>query len=263
MTTQLSPVTTRQSLPPRKERVDTMARQIDAYTTKEVLTTSLPETMDRSKLMPAPFKYKQEIAAELDDVFKNRPDLIERVLDPQGEDNRLSKPTTFILSTNKKTNVRNGSSFTAGLATSQHEIYLHKAAADRNRKNRRDGKDVIVHEFVHQLDRSNRIDGLLPGISPQQKQLFEQGRARLFDKHDAKFAKKYDAEERAKIRKDPKHPWWMKQSIKGIDNYTFFNNKEFLASSVEVFKDKPELLKKESPELLRFYEDYFQLDSGV
>lgn len=110
----------------------------------------------------------------------------------------------------------------------------------RSAHNIRDGKNLVLHEFAHQLDQE---DGRGDGVP-----IFEQ---------ESKYTTWAEV-----LR--PEYEQLRKRSARGkrsvMDNYGATNPAEFFAVATETFFEKPEQLQLKHPLLYRELADYYKLD---
>ncbi len=200
--------------------------------------------------MPATDQARERVADRLHTLFQNRQDLMDLVLNPQGGNNQLPPEGLEIIihPQDEQQPIQ-----TIGLAY-EGQNRLHLSSQALNEAN----GDTVNHEFVHLLDGVNGLDGILPNMSPRQQALFTQGRERLkqqYQDHSTPHAMK-----KILAKFSNTHPWWQEESLPGLRNYAFRNDKEFLATTVETFLTNPEALHQLSPELYQSYQEYFQLN---
>ena len=103
-----------------------------------------------------------------------------------------------------------------------------------------DGKNVVYHEFAHQLDQE---DGVADG-------------APLLERHSAyaSWAAILGEEYEKLIRKKKRH----RKTV--IRKYGATNPAEFFAVATEAFFEKPRQLDKRHPELYQELKDYYKVD---
>lgn len=114
-------------------------------------------------------------------------------------------------------------------------MILSQRALEHWFSNETDKKNVGVHEFLHLIDKHDgEIDGLPHDM----------------DDDDEKIWMQLAEIEIAKIKKGKSK----------INPYGGTNYAEFFAVTVESFKERPELFKKQHPRLYEVFEDYFDGD---
>jgi Mlc titration factor MtfA (ptsG expression regulator) len=103
-----------------------------------------------------------------------------------------------------------------------------------------DGKNVVLHEFAHQLDYENHAADGLPGLATHEQQLAWGAVMR------SEFASLRAADE---------------SGIPTLlDTYGAINPAEFFAVSVEAFFERPRALRARHPKLYGELQGYFQQD---
>ena len=114
-------------------------------------------------------------------------------------------------------------------------MILSQRALEHGFSNETDKKNVGVHEFLHLIDKHDgEIDGLPHDMDDDAEKIWMQ-LAEI---------------EIAKIKKGKSK----------INPYGGTNYAEFFAVTVESFKERPELFKKQHPRLYEVFEDYFDGD---
>lgn len=108
-------------------------------------------------------------------------------------------------------------------------MILSRRALIEGFRNSNDGRNVGIHEFTHLLDKADgHIDGLPVGLTPEQRKIW----LSIFHKE---------------LNKPKFH----------LDSYARTNEAEFFAVSMEMYKEKPEILIKWHPELYAILKEYF------
>jgi hypothetical protein len=107
-------------------------------------------------------------------------------------------------------------------------------------KNWQDGRNVVLHEFAHQLDQE---DGSVQGVPLLQKRSDYQTWARVFSQEFQQLCS--DVERGLETV---------------IDEYGATNPAEFFAVATETFFEKSELMKRKHPELYQELKRFYQLD---
>ena len=106
--------------------------------------------------------------------------------------------------------------------------------------NAKDGRNLVLHEFAHQLDQADgQADGAPILGSPEQYERWQSVCSRVF------------ADLQAKVNEGDKTL---------IDEYGATNPAEFFSVVTETFFEKPYYLKKKRPELYELFADYYQVD---
>lgn len=126
----------------------------------------------------------------------------------------------------------------------QDYIYLGDDSAGGFISNATDGKDSIVHEFTHAVDRrmKNKFSE-----NPIVKKAYQQ-----FEPHLKNALKQAGLQEAPAVD----NSFWGEQNIvPGVDNYTFRNPGEFVAQTMELYEEAPEKLKNMSPHVYNLYEN--------
>ncbi len=107
-------------------------------------------------------------------------------------------------------------------------------------RNARDGRNLVIHEFAHQLDQADgQADGTPILGSPEQYAKWRKVCSRVFGDLQRKI------EEGEKTL---------------IDEYGATNPAEFFSVVTEIFFEKPFYLKKRRPELYQLFQEYYQVD---
>ena len=132
--------------------------------------------------------------------------------------------------------VRTGESWSRG------PVILSWQHSDQGARNHRDGHNVVIHEFAHQLD---DLSGQTDGAPALGDQSFTDW-ARIF----------VDAYERHHANLEA-HRHTL------IDPYGAEGHEEFFAVAVEAFFEKPEKLKRAEPQLYDQLATYFRLDPAT
>lgn len=106
--------------------------------------------------------------------------------------------------------------------------------------NAKDGRNLVLHEFAHQLDQADgQADGAPILGSREEYQRWQSVCSRVF------------ADLQAKVKDGNKTL---------IDEYGATNPAEFFSVVTETFFEKPYYLKKKRPELYKLFADYYQVD---
>ena len=130
--------------------------------------------------------------------------------------------------------VRTGESWSRG------PVILSWAHSEQGARNERDGHNVVLHEFAHQLDdRSGRTDGA-PVLNHGQS--FADW-VRVFEEAYERHVRNVEAGRKTLI-----------------DAYGAEGHEEFFATSVEVFFEKAGQLRQDEPEVYAQLSDLFRLD---
>ena len=107
-------------------------------------------------------------------------------------------------------------------------------------RNAKDGRNLVIHEFAHQLDQADgQADGAPILGSPEQYAKWRKVCSRVFTDLQRKI------EEGEKTL---------------IDEYGATNPAEFFSVVTETFFEKPFYLKKRRPELYQLFQEYYQID---
>lgn len=118
-------------------------------------------------------------------------------------------------------------------------VILAWDSAKRGALDPRDGLNVVIHEFAHQLDaEATGIDGAPPLTRARQKEW-----ARVFQREYDRLIEDIE-EDRDTV----------------LDDYAATNPAEFFAVAVETFFEKPHQLRKHHPELYEQLGTYFNQD---
>lgn len=130
--------------------------------------------------------------------------------------------------------VRLGESWASG------SVILSWRSVQRGGEDERDGRNVVIHEFAHQLDQENRhADGL-----PQLEDRNAIGNwAHAFSAAYEDFCRDLDADRKTVM-----------------DPYGATNPAEFFAVATETFFEKSKQLQREYPDLYAQLKDYYGLD---
>ena len=102
-----------------------------------------------------------------------------------------------------------------------------------------DGRNVVLHEFAHQLD---GLSGSTNGAPPLRRNSYRSWSRVFSDNFD-------DLRSRSRIGKPTV-----------MDSYGTLNPAEFFAVATETFFEKPHQLRQHRPELYRELQQYYQLD---
>ena len=107
-------------------------------------------------------------------------------------------------------------------------------------RNAKDGRNLVMHEFAHQLDQADgQADGAPILGSPEQYAKWRKVCSRVF----ADLQRKIEEGEKTLI-----------------DEYGATNPAEFFSVVTETFFEKPFYLKKRRPELYQLFQEYYQID---
>jgi hypothetical protein len=154
----------------------------------------------------------------------------------------LVYPSAFIVSSTmplgdyylEEKQVRSGESWQIGLVVLSWEHIRHDAIASR------DGRNLVLHEFAHQLDQE---DGSVQGVPVLEKRSDYVTWARVF------------SQEYEKLRSE------VERGLETVmDEYGATNPAEFFAVATETFFEKPEPMKRKHPELYNQLKRYYKLD---
>lgn len=130
--------------------------------------------------------------------------------------------------------VKSGESWQIGI------IVLSWADIRRDALNWKDGRNVILHEFAHQLDQES---GHVSGVPILEKQSDYVSWGRVFRKEYEQLCSEVE------------------QGVETvIDEYGATNPAEFFAVVTETFFEKPFQMKREHPELYQELKRYYQLE---
>lgn len=106
--------------------------------------------------------------------------------------------------------------------------------------NAKDGRNLVLHEFAHQLDQADgQADGAPILGSPEQYKRWQSVCSRVF------------TDLQSKVNEGDKTL---------IDEYGATNPAEFFSVVTETFFEKPYYLKKKRPELYEIFTEYYQVD---
>lgn len=132
---------------------------------------------------------------------------------------------------------RAGESWTGG------DLVLAWDSVRAGSRNGRDGHNVVLHEFAHQLD---QLDGSADGAPPLELPSRYRQWARILN---------YEYQ---RLRSDLDH-----NRTPDLDPYGATNPAEFFAVATESFFEKPRQMQKNQPELYAELKDYYKLDPGT
>jgi len=104
----------------------------------------------------------------------------------------------------------------------------------------KDGQNLVLHEFAHQLDQR---DGVADGAPELESAGAYRAWARVFGKHYAELREKVE------------HG---KNTV--LDEYGAENAAEFFAVATETFYERPEMLEREKPELYAQLKSFYKVD---
>jgi Mlc titration factor MtfA (ptsG expression regulator) len=127
--------------------------------------------------------------------------------------------------------VRLGESWGQGYVVLAWDAVLHGAS------DLRDGHNVVLHEFAHQLDQE---DGVSDGVPLFDGPLQYGQWARILERDFEELVKQSDLGRRTVL-----------------DAYGATNKAEFFAVATETFFEKPDALKKGYPELYELLEEFY------
>jgi Mlc titration factor MtfA (ptsG expression regulator) len=129
-----------------------------------------------------------------------------------------------------------------GESWSRDQVVLSWEQVQRDTGNWRDGHNVVLHEFAHQLDQE---DGKAEGVPI------------LPRKSDYPIWAQIMTEEYQQLCND------VQRGIKTvIDSYGATNPAEFFAVATETFFEKPQQLRKQHSALYKLLQRYYQVDPG-
>jgi len=146
----------------------------------------------------------------------------------------LVYPHTYVAKQNGFHSVRLGESWQNG------PVVLAWDSVTGGTRNINDGRNVVIHEFSHQLDQE---DGSADG-------------APILEQHSSysAWARVLSAEYETLQKKNKKH----RRSV--MNKYGATNPAEFFAVATEAFFEKSGQMKKKHPELYDELKDYYKLD---
>ncbi|KPL03099.1 MAG: hypothetical protein AMK75_01865 [Planctomycetes bacterium SM23_65] len=134
----------------------------------------------------------------------------------------------------EQTDVRAGESWPGGALVLTWDHAKHGAG------DLKDGHNVVLHEFAHQLDQE---DGHADGIPILEQHSSYVTWARILSKEFQRLRRELRRNRRTLLRE-----------------YAATNPAEFFAVATEAFFEKPRLLKKKEPELYEELKSYYRLD---
>ena len=114
----------------------------------------------------------------------------------------------------------------------------------------------VAHEFLHALDKFSSeglMDGNIPGLSRNQRRIFEEERTRLTDTY-SNYRNGKTKEELESINRQTYDP------ATGLPNYTFSGSEHFVVVTSTLFHRNPKILKKVNPKLFNFYCDFYRFN---
>ena len=114
-------------------------------------------------------------------------------------------------------------------------------------RNAYDGRNVVMHEFAHQLD---QIDGVADGAPPLGQGGDWAGRKPVYRSWALVFSREFERLQNRAAKG--------KKTV--IDHYGTTNPAEFFATATEAFFEKPRQLKKKRPELYAELRSYYKQD---
>lgn len=130
--------------------------------------------------------------------------------------------------------IRSGESWVQG------PVVLSWAHSERGARDDRDGHNVVIHEFAHQFDALSGATNGVPLLGPEQS----------FAEWETAFLAAYE-----------RHVAQVSAGRRtGIDAYGATNHEEFFAVAVELFFERPALLKREAPAVHAQLVKLFRLD---
>jgi len=109
-------------------------------------------------------------------------------------------------------------------------------------RNIADGRNVVLHEFAHQLDQQ---DGASDGTPVLENRIRYESWARVFE------------DEYERLRRNT---WLGRPSV--LDEYGATNPAEFFAVATECFFEKPRALQQKHPDLYRELLNYYKIDTS-
>nr|WP_290225387.1 M90 family metallopeptidase [Trichocoleus desertorum] len=127
-----------------------------------------------------------------------------------------------------------------GESWSRDQVVLSWEQVQRDATNWRDGHNVVLHEFAHQLDQE---DGNAEGVPFLPKDLDYAVWAQVMTQEYQQLCQ--DVQRGAKTV---------------MDSYGTLNPAEFFAVATETFFEKPQQLLKKHPDLYKQLQHYYQLD---
>ena len=157
----------------------------------------------------------------------------------------LVYPSTFIVNTRFSDGVMTieGRSFRLGESWKRGPVVLAWDSIRGDLRNIEDARNVVLHEFAHQLDQE---DGSADGVPVLKSRSSYITWARI-------LSREYES-----LRNIEKTGAW---SV--IDTYGATNPAEFFAVVTEAFFEKPKQLKKKHPELYTELSNYYNLDPAA
>ncbi len=126
-------------------------------------------------------------------------------------------------------------------------VVLSWDSAKQGAVNPRDGHDVTIHEFAHQLD---QIDGVADGAPRLGRSLSFKERVQRYKAWSAVFQKEFEEHQRQVERR--------RKTV--IDEYGAKDPAEFFATSTEAFFEKARALQEKHPELYSELKTFYKLD---
>mgnify|MGYP002623982290 CR=1 FL=1 len=140
--------------------------------------------------------------------------------------------------------VREGPSARHGEAWMRGPVILSWENAREGGQSGRDGQNVVLHEFAHQLD---MLDGIADGMPP------------LAGKAEEQRWQQVMQSEQSRLQHDLRHG---RHTL--LDPYAATNSQEFFAVATETFFERGAAMRKRHPELYGLLSDYYQQDpAGV
>ncbi len=208
-----------------------------------------------SRVYPMDNSTRHILAGLIVDLMHNRMELVHETLEKQ-------TPFRFILFEDlKRPNLLGGIRDIGGYwAPKSGDIEIDSRSFWIDSGISGNGEDTPVHEFVHAAESRHLIlgihlaDGMLPGLSAEDRRAFTRERGRLL----REFRALNDGIGYNILESQGKKM----EAIPGIRPYAFKNRAEFLAVTHEVFFDGGEKLKEASPVLYDIYSRYYRLDTA-
>ncbi|QDT47698.1 Protein MtfA [Symmachiella dynata] len=136
--------------------------------------------------------------------------------------------------------VREGPSARHGEAWLRGPVILSWSNALEGGQNSRDGRNVVFHEFAHQLD---MLDGVVDGMPP------------LAGKAQQQRWQQITRQAQAELHHDLRHG---RPTL--LDPYAATNAQEFFAVATECFFERSKAMRKRQPELYGLLSDYYRQD---
>ncbi|NPA12255.1 MAG: zinc-dependent peptidase [Epsilonproteobacteria bacterium] len=105
-------------------------------------------------------------------------------------------------------------------------------------------RNVIIHEFAHELDYE---DGMVDGMPPLERTMHDEWAKIIFSEYEN--LKNYSLKAKKPLK------------LKLIDKYALTNRAEFFAVLSEYFFSKPDVLKKHFPQIYEEFKKFYKLDT--